>query len=87
MYEWAREDGAVSQPGKQQPPKRMKEFKFECPHCQQRLQCDEELGGKQIQCPSCNVMIRVPISPDKQVEGHKTVQSGRTWDTFLPPKK
>jgi hypothetical protein len=65
----------------------MKEFKFSCPHCQQHLQCDEELSGKQIQCPTCSVMIRVPVSPDKQAAGHGTVESGRTWDTFLPPKK
>jgi hypothetical protein len=65
----------------------MKEFKFECPHCRQHLQADVEFSGKQIQCPACNVMIKIPISPDKLASGQGVMESGRTWDTFLPPRK
>lgn len=65
----------------------MSEFKFSCPHCQQHLQADEQFSGKQIQCPGCNHLITVPLSPAKLAEGHKTVQSGKTWDTFLPRQK
>lgn len=62
----------------------MSEFKFSCPHCEQHIQCDESYSGKQMQCPACNHLIVIPLSPAKIVSGHKTVESGRTWDTFLP---
>src|SRR5947207_12188680 len=55
----------------------MSEFKFSCPHCKQHLECDERFSGKQIQCPACNHLVTVPVSPAKQAEGHKTVESGR----------
>ncbi|MCX6922355.1 MAG: hypothetical protein NT154_03935 [Verrucomicrobia bacterium] len=29
----------------------MSEFKFSCPHCQQHLQCDERLSGREIRIP------------------------------------
>jgi DNA-directed RNA polymerase subunit RPC12/RpoP len=57
----------------------MSEFKFSCPHCDRHIQCDDRYSGKQIQCPACNHLIVVPLAA-----GHNTVQSGRTWDTFLP---
>ena len=62
----------------------MNEYKFSCPHCEQHLSCDEALCGRQIQCPGCNHLITIPVSEARAAEGHKTVQSGRTWDTFLP---
>ena len=67
--------------------KLMKEFKFNCPHCQERLQATEELIGRQFQCPGCNHPIRVPPSPDSEKSKTRTIESGRTWDTFLPPGK
>jgi hypothetical protein len=60
----------------------MAEFKFACPHCQQHLQCREEFSGRQIQCPSCKVLIRIPAVP-----GHTAQfapESGMTWATFVP---
>jgi len=63
----------------------MNEFKFECPDCQQHLVCDEAHSGRQIQCPSCNHLIRIPPVPGKTAE-YKP-ESGRTWDTFLPRGK
>jgi hypothetical protein len=51
------------------------------------MQSEDQLSGKQIQCPACNHLITVPLSPAKLAEGHKTVQSGKTWDTFLPKNK
>jgi len=39
----------------------MKDFKFECLHCEQRLQATEELAGRQFQCPTCDYLIRAPV--------------------------
>jgi hypothetical protein len=63
----------------------MSEFKFECPHCQQHLQCDEGLSGRQIQCPKCQHLIRIPAAPGKTA-GYQP-ESGMTWATFVPPSK
>ncbi|HWH71068.1 MAG TPA: hypothetical protein VNT26_16900 [Candidatus Sulfotelmatobacter sp.] len=63
----------------------MSQFKFACPHCHQHLQCNETMSGRQIQCPSCNVLIRIPPVPGKTV--HWKPESGKTWATFVPPVK
>jgi DNA-directed RNA polymerase subunit RPC12/RpoP len=63
----------------------MSEFKFSCPHCDQHLQCDERLGGKQIQCPACNHLIVIPASPAQVAAGNYAPESGKTWNTFIPP--
>jgi DNA-directed RNA polymerase subunit RPC12/RpoP len=63
----------------------MSEFKFTCSHCNQRLQCDEAFAGRQIQCPSCNHLIRVPSVPGQTVKYQP--QSGMTWATHVPPPK
>jgi len=62
----------------------MSEFKFPCPHCDRRIQCDEQYSGRQIQYPACDHLITIPLSPARIASGNKTVQSGMTWDTFLP---
>jgi DNA-directed RNA polymerase subunit RPC12/RpoP len=62
----------------------MSEFKFSCPRCEQHLQCDERLSGKQIQCPACNHLIVIPPSPARQAQGNYTPESGQTWATFIP---
>jgi hypothetical protein len=64
----------------------MSEFKFSCPHCDQHLQCDERLGGKQIQCPACKHLIVIPLSPAQQAQGNIAPESGQTWATFIPQK-
>ncbi|MGA2247562.1 MAG: hypothetical protein ABSH48_21460 [Verrucomicrobiota bacterium] len=68
----------------------MANFKFSCPHCHQRLQCDEVMSGRQIQCPHCETLIRIPRVPGKTAQ--YVPESGKTWDTFVggkaePPKK
>ena len=60
----------------------MSQFKFSCPQCDQHLQCDEAMSGRQIQCPSCNVLIRIPPVPGKT--DMYNPESGKTWATFVP---
>jgi DNA-directed RNA polymerase subunit RPC12/RpoP len=60
----------------------MSEFKFSCPQCDQHLQCDEQFSGRQIQCPRCNHLIRIPSAPGKTAQFEP--QSGMTWATFVP---
>ncbi len=68
----------------------MSEFKFACPHCRQHLQCDEQLSGREIQCPKCHHLLHIPPVPGKTAE--YSPESGQTWATFvsdgraLPPK-
>jgi DNA-directed RNA polymerase subunit RPC12/RpoP len=63
----------------------MSEFKFSCPHCQRHLKCSEADSGRQIQCPACNVLIRIPPVPG-QTANYQPEQ-GKTWDTFVNPRK
>ena len=60
----------------------MNQFKFSCPHCQQHLQCDEQFSGREIQCPSCHHLIRIPPVPGKTVNYQP--ESGKTWATYAP---
>ena len=60
----------------------MSEFKFSCPHCQQHLKCEEQLSGRQIQCPNCQVVIRIPPVPGRTAQ--YAPESGMTWATFVP---
>jgi hypothetical protein len=62
--------------------KSMNQFKFSCPHCKQHLQCDEQFSGREIQCPSCNVLIRIPAVPGKTAQYNPEV--GKTWATHVP---
>jgi len=61
----------------------MGDFKFSCPHCSQHLQCDEQFSGRQIQCPHCDHLIRIPPAPGKTAQF--SAESGMTWATFVPP--
>jgi hypothetical protein len=54
----------------------MSEFKFECIHCGQHLQCDEQFSGRQITCPSCKGVVDVPLA------GKPVMQ--KTGMTFVP---
>lgn len=38
-------------------------FKFNCPHCQQRLEADFDMVGKTIPCPTCQKSITIPEPP------------------------
>ena len=54
----------------------MTEFKFPCPHCKQRIQCDAGYVGSQINCPLCQQAIIVPPVPPPAAAGtgERTVQ-------------
>ena len=41
----------------------MADFKFSCPSCGQRIQCDAGYCGTQIACPACQHAIVVPQAP------------------------
>ncbi|HOX58665.1 MAG TPA: hypothetical protein PLC99_17420 [Verrucomicrobiota bacterium] len=60
----------------------MSEFKFSCPHCQQHMKCNADASGRQIECPTCHHLIRIPPVPGKTAE-YKP-ESGMTWGTFVP---
>ncbi len=63
------------------------EFKFYCPHCDQPLQCEARFGGRQIQCPACQHLIRIPNPPPGMGFTQVQPESGRTWDTHVPKGK
>jgi hypothetical protein len=63
------------------------EFKFYCSHCDQPLKCEVRFAGRQIQCPGCQVLIRIPNPPSGSGFTHISPESGRTWDTHVPTKK
>jgi len=60
----------------------MAEFKFECPHCKQRFQCDEAYSGREIQCPTCKLLIHIPPIPGRTAQYKPEV--GKTWATYIP---
>jgi DNA-directed RNA polymerase subunit RPC12/RpoP len=66
----------------------MSQIKFQCSHCQQRLECDEEFGGSEIPCPACNELTLVPPAPAKPAPSPQ--KSGMTyvpesWRKPTPP--
>lgn len=63
----------------------MSDFKFSCPQCEQHLSCDVQLAGRQIQCPACNHLIRIPAAPGQTA--NYTPESGNTWATHIRPPK
>ncbi len=60
------------------------EFKFYCSHCDQPLQCEVRFAGRQIQCPGCKHLIRIPNPQAGLGFTHVSPESGRTWDTHVP---
>ena len=60
------------------------EFKFYCSHCDQPLKCEPQFAGRQIQCPGCQHLIRIPNPPAGTGFTHVQPESGRTWDTHVP---
>ena len=61
----------------------MSDFKFECPQCRQHLMCDEQFSGRQIQCPSCHILLHIPPIPGRTAQFE--MESGKTWATFIAP--
>lgn len=39
-------------------------MKFNCPSCNQRIKCEDEMAGKTVRCPNCNNKIAVPLESD-----------------------
>ena len=60
------------------------EFKFYCSHCDQPLKCDPCHASRQIQCPGCNHLIRIPNPPAGTGFTHVHPESGQTWATHVP---
>ena len=60
------------------------EFKFYCSHCDQPLQCEAQFAGRQIQCPGCQVLIRIPNPPAGMGFTQVQPESGQTWATHVP---
>ena len=48
------------------------------------LKCDPCYAGRQIQCPACNHVIKIPNPPAGTGFTHVQPESGRTWDTHVP---
>lgn len=38
-----------------------KPVKFECPHCDEPIEAQADMAGKQMPCPSCTRVVRVPV--------------------------
>ena len=53
------------------------EFKFYCSHCDQPLKCEPQFAGRQIQCPACNHLIRIPNPPAGTGFTHVQPESGQ----------
>jgi hypothetical protein len=60
------------------------EFKFYCSHCDQPLKCDPCHAGRQIQCPGCQHLIRIPNLPAGTGFTHVHPESGQTWAAHVP---
>lgn len=60
---------------------------YECPHCHETLQVDEDVLGEEMDCPSCGdpflieIPVAHPVDPDR-VNGHtpEVHQAGREED-------
>jgi hypothetical protein len=51
------------------------------------LKCDPCHAGRQIQCPACQHLIRIPNPPAGSGFTHVQPESGHTWDTHVPKGK
>ena len=61
----------------------MSEMTFCCPWCEQHMECDDQLSGREMQCPTCHHLIHIPPAPGKADQYDS--EEGRTWSTFIPP--
>lgn len=43
----------------------MRDLKFACPHCEQRIQCENSLSGQTMACPACARPVLVPPPPEE----------------------
>ncbi len=65
----------------------MSQIKFNCSHCQQHLECDEEFAGSEIPCPACQGLTLVPQVPEKAASS--PTKSGMTFvpESWRKPEK
>jgi hypothetical protein len=47
------------------------------------LQCEAQFAGRQIQCPGCNILIRIPNPPAGMGFTQVQPESGQTWATHI----
>jgi len=47
----------------------MSTVKFECPVCNQHMECERACSGDVIHCPGCGAQIRVPFHNPAELEG------------------
>ncbi|MBI4659875.1 MAG: hypothetical protein HY735_13625 [Verrucomicrobia bacterium] len=57
------------------------ELKFYCSHCDQPLKCEVQFAGRQIQCPGCQQLIRIPNPPSGSGFTQVEPKAARPWDT------
>ena len=53
-------------------------------HCDQPLKCETQFAGRQIQCPACQILIRIPDPPTGTGFTHVQPEQGQTWATHVP---
>ena len=55
------------------------EVKFLCPGCEAKLRIDARLAGELVECPRCEVAMRVPhwSAAPSAVEGTRVLQTAR----------
>jgi len=64
--------------------KAMTPFKFFCPQCGQRVQCDSDRSGASIHCPACQQAIVVPAAPRAGAPAPAPVRGGaHRWQNIL----
>jgi hypothetical protein len=52
----------------------MRDLKFACPHCDQHIQCEDNVAGQRMSCPACGKPVVVPALPD---EHHLRLATGK----------
>lgn len=53
----------------------MSDVKFSCPHCGQRLRCDQRHSGRRILCPKCERPMAIPTHPGLPIDGGSEIQA------------
>ena len=59
-------------------------FKFNCIYCGQHMECDPELCGRQICCPSCLHRIVIPTMICLRPSKTQPLPRWPHWDTWVP---